>query len=590
MMEDLLFPGTMRVASLREEEVEVFIARGRLFLNSSHESLIKKNTTSGNGGGAYVTETGYIDVAGYGQRTSITGNRADGDGGGVFVQNGFYSNGLGFRDNHAKRGGGLFVTGELETTISDSDFTGNIATEQGGGLYSETEAVTVDASYFIGNQAGSGGGLFALGNRIEVTEFSEFRENSAIRLGDGGGIYHHRVSDNPQPSSLSRALITDCTAIGSGGGIFLTGVLDFDSLSQCAVIACSAGKDGGGIAIEGDGKLRIGQSGIKGCTAAGDGGGIWAKFVELELSSVSENRASTGGGIYVLDEGFVDITGSTIGWNIASANGGGVGARNASAHFRLATIAENNAEGFGGGAYFGDGLLEVEDCIIAKNMAAFASDVFGEVGSLERALIGEIVGLEGVAGDSSEIIVDDPLLYPIRSAIALVGSRFGDGPYLEIPNGYFDLHHQSPAINAGGAFDGNESDQRWASRDGFDTFLRVIDGNIDLGAIEFQLVARDYESWAESRISDPSLREESADADGDGISNGLERLFGTNPVEASEEPLAFVESPEGLTLNYPLGFVPPGSDSLEWSTNLNDWERGLPGGAVRELSISLGRK
>ena len=65
----------------------------------------------------------------------------------------------------------------------------------------------------------------------------------------------------------------------------------------------------------------------------------------------------------------------------------------------------------------------------------------------------------------------------------------------------------------------------------------------------------------------------SADANGDGLANGIEAWFGTNPVvsNAGITPVSQIDTVFTFThpqANPPLGDV---SFSYEWSTNMIDW-------------------
>ena len=568
-----------------------YLEGGILVFQPESVAAIQENTTKGNGGGVLIREAGSVDALGFTELSSISGNVAEGDGGGVYTETGVCPH-LFIEENTATRGGGVFSTAAETTYIDNCGIYFNVATEIGGGVFSETIETKVTFATIEGNRADSGGGLYAVGDSLEmggvssalgIDGFNVFRDNSAD-AGNGGGIFF-QATGQEATASFNRTLVTECTASAAGGGIFLNGIGAPAFVSECSITGNSAGSDGGGIAAEGEASLVIERSGIVECAATSEGGALWGKVIHIIQSTISGNTAAVGGGIYIQDEGFLEVEDSTIGWNTASASGGGIAAGNAIVGLNYSTIAGNIAGRIGGGVFVEDGNLVGEGAILAENSAEFGADCLGPVGDLRESIVTDF---SGIRGDTSALVSENPLLIPRRGSMAYLTVFEFPSLELDIPTDHFELHNQSPAIDAGRESSGNGNDQRWFVSEGQPPYLRTIGERVDLGAIEYQRIAPNYENWAETNISDSNHRKETDDADGDGMVNGLERLFGTDPDVASGEVLAFVESTEGLILNYPLGFVRPGSDLFEWSTDLEVWERGLPEGAVRELSISPG--
>ena len=88
-------------------------------------------------------------------------NKADGDGGGICNDHGNVNlNNVYFIDNKANYGGGMYdyyAYGERNNVV----FSGNIASENGGGIYSsQLSYATFNHVTFTGNQATNGGGVF----------------------------------------------------------------------------------------------------------------------------------------------------------------------------------------------------------------------------------------------------------------------------------------------------------------------------------------------------------------------------------------------------------------------------------------------
>ncbi|MCB1921641.1 MAG: DUF642 domain-containing protein, partial [Candidatus Competibacteraceae bacterium] len=161
------------------------------------------------GGGIY--NSGLLSTA---TRLALIGNQAGGASGSV--------------------GGGILHSGSHPLLISDSTFTSNQASNAGGGVYSETGALTVTHSTFNGNWANHGGGISTSSGTTTIT-YSTFSGNEASEQGgaiydqstltvtnstlsgnasgQGGGINHYGTAN------ITNSTVTDNMAINSGGGI-----------------------------------------------------------------------------------------------------------------------------------------------------------------------------------------------------------------------------------------------------------------------------------------------------------------------------------------------------------------------------------
>ncbi len=137
-------------------------------------------------------------------------------------------------------GGGLHVSGAGNIAINQSTIAGNIAANEGGGLWNSTGVMTIDASTISGNTSGDGGGIFndsASGDVVLVN--STISGNRA----NGGG----------STTGAGGGLRTE------GGNVTLTSV----------TVGMNTASVGGGLSI-GGGSITIGSSIVSGNTAGTD--------------------------------------------------------------------------------------------------------------------------------------------------------------------------------------------------------------------------------------------------------------------------------------------------------------------------------
>ena len=185
-----------------------------------------------------------------------------------------------FSDNNATLGGGMYWS-QTNSTVADSNFAGNVAFK-GGAIYcSDSVASTISGSIFSANQAGQPGG-------------------------EGGAIY----------CSSTPALIVDCQirsnqASVSGGGVYSSGGAPGATiLRNCLIANNSAGRDGGGISCNWQNQLLISNCtvhrniarNVNVPTYGAYGGGLscsYASYASVINSIFWENDGSRGSEISI---------------------------------------------------------------------------------------------------------------------------------------------------------------------------------------------------------------------------------------------------------------------------------------------------
>ena len=327
-------------------------------------NLSANTTISGNkaryGAGAFI-ETGSISVSSTNSRTTkIENNIADYSGGGLYVKGSASLTGVLLNNNQAngtdaenRGGGGMFVTGNHDNSISGGEVNNNTAENKGGGVY-----VNAGANYTLeisgtakmnSNQANYGGGAYIAAGKLKVTGTNasnvvQIMSNTATT--DGGGVYAAAGSVTASNASINSNTATN----GNGGGIYAVG------------------------AVTVTGGTVSGNHADKNATDCGQGGGIYAlagsNTITVQTSAtVGSNTAKQGAGIYAAS-GSVEVNSSTLSGNVASSDGGGVYAAGGSVTMTTATLSSNSAtSGNGGGIYGGGGNITVNAGSIATNTA-----------------------------------------------------------------------------------------------------------------------------------------------------------------------------------------------------------------------------
>jgi predicted outer membrane repeat protein len=152
-------------------------------------------------------------------------------------------------------GGGIFnYDGTL--TVTNSTFSGNTTESVGGGIYNYTGPLTVTNSTFSGNTADSGGGIFNFG-ALNVTN-STFSGNTAT---SGGGIF------NQGPLTVTNSTFSGNSAVLTGGGIY-SNSRDPAAFLMSTIVAGNPGGDCAGPYPVGDGGYNLSSDASCGFSAA----------------------------------------------------------------------------------------------------------------------------------------------------------------------------------------------------------------------------------------------------------------------------------------------------------------------------------
>jgi len=314
--------------------------------------------TSGSGGGILNDAGGTLTVTG----ATISGNEASRAGGGIEDNSGA---GLGVTLTNVSlntntagtgvssvanpgNGGGLHVTGAGDVTITGGTVNGNVADEEGGGLWNESGLMTIDGTTISGNSANAGnnggndqggGGIFNIGGTLDIDNATITGNFATMNSGNGGG-----VMTVGGIVTIDNSTIADNDAARAGGGI--ENNAGDVTLTQVVLGGADAadgnfaGINGGGLHVSGTGTTDIFGGTVQNNVAAQEGGGLWnsgtgtmtiqaggmgGTLIDSNVAN-GDGAVQGGGGVFNVG-GTLSITDATISNNVSNAtaagNGGG---------------------------------------------------------------------------------------------------------------------------------------------------------------------------------------------------------------------------------------------------------------------------
>lgn len=192
---------------------------------------------------------------------------------------------------------------------------------------------------------------------------------AATTIIDANGIDRVLSVGAGRTGTVSGVTLRNGVASRLGGGIYNAGTLTVDNTK---VSASTAGERGGGICNVGT--LMLSRSAVNGNTLTSSnsgGGGLYSEgAVQVTQSTISNNTAAAGGGIFILF-GTLFVTNSTITLNNAVTDGGGIYNEKTSNVYNTTIVAnqaatDNTSGGTGGGVY-NTGTFNLRNTVIAGN-------------------------------------------------------------------------------------------------------------------------------------------------------------------------------------------------------------------------------
>ena len=368
------------------EQLDVALGTGgAITIFGANSTILNTNFTGGSarlGGGVYVGAYSGSTII---NKTIFKSNTARERGGGLNLHaSAVHIDYAQFYNNYAVNGSGVYVGGVgTSNKVHESIFKGNNASGYGAGIYWVAYEGEIVNSTFNDNSALYGGGIY-LNGRSANTNITNttFTKNSAIKNGgaiecnaSNIGIYN-LIFDSNTAGEYGAALCREINATGghglnntfksnhagiSGAALAWLGV-DHIHIINYTFIDNTAERSGGAIYIDVGSNNDI----IENCTFEGNhltnmsdehfGGAIDCQGDNLTLksSSFTNNRAHTGGAIYVGSTSqYVRVFDSNFTKNYAEGDGGALGLKASSLSINNTIFKSNTAERHGGALYAG---------------------------------------------------------------------------------------------------------------------------------------------------------------------------------------------------------------------------------------------
>jgi hypothetical protein len=356
----------------------------------------------------------------------------------------------------------------------------NANTQQGGAI-----AFTVTGTVHLASP------LPALTQSMSLTGLGP----SSLAIDGGGAVQVLNVSSGITVSISGVTLQNGLDTGGGGGGIANQGIL---TLTSCAIAGNVEAGSGLGGGISNSGTLTVNQCTVSNNQAGGagsSGGGLFNQgTVTITNSTFSANAAiggsvngGKGGAIFNSAPGLLTIAGSTIAGNqVTDPSGAGSAAGGAiydlgSASIANTTLSGNSQTGtvsgdLAGGIFVSAGSCSLTGTILAGNTDLSPSphpDGAGTFTNGGNNLVGDPAGITGFTNGVNGTLVGTHAA-PLGPQLSTLASNGGPTQTM-LPGG------NSPALGAGSTTGAPAADQRG--------FARVVNGAIDIGAVQLQGVA-----------------------------------------------------------------------------------------------------
>jgi hypothetical protein len=359
-----------------------------------------------------------------------------------------------------------------DTVVFAGGLSGTIGLTTGTLLLTDAATTTI---------LGPGAGVISVSGSGAATVFGVASAASASISGltiTGGSAAYGGGIANAGSLTITSSSITGNSSTSGGGGILNVGYLNVQS-SVLSNNTTSTGGDGeGGAILNSGGTIVVNNSYITGNSSTGGGAGIQSEFGEtpgatsmsamatITNSTIANNRVTGGGqgegggGLCNEDNSVMNVTNCTITGNDSGTfSGGGISNTYVSTEvltLNNCTIVGNHSGAAGGGIHSDpSGTVNINNSIVAQNVAGSGTDFDGAAASGNNNLIGDGTGMTGLTNGVNGNLIGTSAT-PINPLVSPLGFFGGPTPTMGLLPG-------SPAIDAGGG-NAAPTDQRGITR------------------------------------------------------------------------------------------------------------------------------
>ncbi len=253
--------------------------------------------------------------------------------------------GFTIRDS-SENGSGVRIIGS-SPSIKFCTITDNIG---GGGIYCTNSAPTIE-SCTIENNTGKGGVFCDNGSNATIQDCL-IQHNSSADYGGGITCLNNSNATIGGPAWRS-SFIHHNNTTKSGGGIYSYN--SSPTIDNCVISRNTS--SGNEVYYDGGGGIHL--DGSSGATA------------EITECVITDNTASSGGGIYCTNNADPNVEDCRISDNISTWWGGGIYSYDSAAYIHNCLITKNiSLSGYGAGIYVEDCAPTIDNCTIAENSTA----------------------------------------------------------------------------------------------------------------------------------------------------------------------------------------------------------------------------
>jgi len=336
---------------------------GALFATGRSSIIIKNgtlhgNTADANGGVAFVEDNSVLSI----QHSEVSENIASTSGGVAYVQSGglFKALHCTISDNEASSNGAVvYMDGSFSTTgqvasgsIALSSVTGNTASQTGAdagvGYLTSAASLTVSDSDFDGNEAvNEGGCFFVLSSYLYLIDSRFFNQDAAKGgvFSTEAGVVHVsgcELFDNTATEAagfnarMAASVYINTTTASNHGAVYGAAFMLAQAYSSVFVDQC---------------QITGGYFHERNNITHGGAFFVQSSFLTITNSDLSNNQATNGGAIKAVSSSRLSVTNVTMANNRAGSDGGSVFLGSSTAAFRDMVVRGGHA-GEGGGALF----------------------------------------------------------------------------------------------------------------------------------------------------------------------------------------------------------------------------------------------